>query len=72
MVFFIVLILAVPTFFFLRAVWLFGKAGYYRYFASERQIDEAFKKEVLSKDPNYKAFESTFDKEMDSFLKDRN
>lgn len=44
------------------------KAVYYRWFASERQLDEGFKKHVLAEEPNYKKFESDFDKNIDSIL----
>jgi hypothetical protein len=31
-------------------------------------LDEAFKKKVMAKEPNYKKFESDFDKRKDSIL----
>ncbi|SOC79825.1 hypothetical protein SAMN06296241_1362 [Salinimicrobium sediminis] len=66
-----VLAFGIAAYYFLKGLWLLMKAVYYRWFAPERKLDEAFKKEVLAKEPEYKKFESDFDKRMDSILNKR-
>lgn len=37
------------------------QALYYKFFASEKQIDEAYKNQVVKSSEDYKAFENEFD-----------
>lgn len=51
---------------FAKAIYLFALAFYYRYFATEKQLDNAYYKKVLSKTKEYSEFED----DLNGILKD--
>lgn len=48
------------------------KSFYYRKLASEKQIDEGFKKYVIQESDDYKNFESKFQENMEQIINPKN
>jgi len=53
---------------FIKAIYGFFAAAFYRFFANEKQIDRGYEKRILKNTPGYKSFDKHFDVEMDKIL----